>query len=132
MNRWIKIALAALALVAGLASAQVYRREAPKDVVLGRLTVIGGPQIAMDGKPDRMAPGARIHDINNLLVMPTTITGKTVPVVYRRETPGGLVHEVWLLTEDEYSKLGGNSGNSSPDGYKRFVELLALIFGARR
>jgi hypothetical protein len=132
MNRWIKISLTALALVAGLASAQVYRREAPKDVVLGRLTVVAGPQITMDGKPDRMSPGARIRDVSNLLVMPTTITGKTVPVVYRRETPGGMVHEIWLLTDDEYAKLGGGSSGGSPDGYKRFNELLMMIFGARR
>jgi hypothetical protein len=83
----------------------------------------------MDGKPDRLSPGARIRDLNNMLVLSGGLVGKTIPVVYRRDA-AGLVHEVWILTADEYSKLGG--AGSSPDGYKRFNELLALIFGARR
>jgi len=47
-------------------------------------------------------------------------------VVYRRDA-AGLVHEVWVLTADEYSKLNG-----APAGTSAFFELLAIIFGARR
>ncbi|MDB5753459.1 MAG: hypothetical protein JWP65_3880, partial [Ramlibacter sp.] len=49
----------------------------------------------------------------------------TLPVVYRRDA-AGLVHEVWILTADEYSRLTGATGG------QRFDELLAFIFGARR
>lgn len=127
---------ACLALVALSSSfspaalAQGIRREAPKDVVLGQMTVTAPPIITIDGKPDRLSPGSRIRDLNNMLVLSGGIVGKVLPVVYRRDA-AGLVHEVWILTADEYSKLGGtNSGD--PEGYKRFNELLALIFGARR
>lgn len=129
MNRWIRILLAASALLAGLAVAQGIRREAPKDVVLGQLVVTAPPQVTMDGKPDRLSPGSRIRDLNNMLVLSGSIVGKQLPVVYRRDG-AGLVHEVWILTEAEYAKLGGTGGN--PEGYKRFAELLAIIFGSRK
>ena len=112
------------------ATAQGIKREAPKDVVLGQLTVTQPPVITMNGKPDRLSPGSRIHDLNNLLVLSGGIVGKVLPVVYRRDA-AGLVHEAWILTPDEYSKLGGANGGD-PEGYKRFNELLAIIFGARK
>jgi hypothetical protein len=111
------------------ASAQGIRREAPKDVVLGRMVVTAPPQITLDDKPDQLSPGSRIRDLNNMLVLSGSIVGKPLPVVFKRDA-AGLVHEVWILTEDEYVKLGGTG--SSADGHKRFIELLSLIFGARR
>jgi hypothetical protein len=140
MNRWnqtrARLILAAFAAVAGLsftlpptASAQGMERSAPKDVVLGRLTVTAPPMVTLDDKPDRLSPGSRIRDLNNMLVLSGGIVGKTLPVVYRRDA-AGLVHEVWILTAEEYAKLGGTG--SGAEGYKRFVELLNLIFGARR
>lgn len=129
MNRCFRFLLICLALVAGSAFAQGLQRSAPKDVVLGRITVTAPPQITLDGKPDRLSPGSRIRDLNNMLVLSATIVGKPMPVVYRRDA-AGLVHEVWQLTEDEYRKLGGTG--SGADGARRFAELLTLIFGARR
>ena len=42
------------------------------------------------------------------------------------------MHEVWLLREEEYRKLGGTSADlGNPEGYKRFAELLDLIWAAR-
>jgi hypothetical protein len=141
MNRWnrtrarlIQVACAALAglslTLSPAALAQGFQRSAPKDVVLGQMTVTAPPAVTMDGKPDRLSPGSRIRDLNNLVVLSGGIAGKTLPVVYRRDA-AGLVHEVWLLTEEEYSKLGGVSG-SSAEGHKRFDELLMMIFGARK
>jgi hypothetical protein len=132
-----RLLLVACAAMAGFsisfspaALAQGIQRSAPKDVVLGQLVVTAPPIITIDGKPDRLSPGSRIRDLNNMLVLSAGIVGKVLPVVYRRDA-AGLVHEVWILTADEYSKLGGaNSGD--PEGHKRFDELLALIFGARR
>jgi hypothetical protein len=125
------LALAALSSsFAPAALAQGIRREAPKDVVLGQMVVTAPPVITMNGKPDRLSPGSRIRDLNNMLVLSAGIVGKVLPVVYRRDA-AGLVHEAWILTPEEYSKLGGaNTGD--PQGHKRFDELLAIIFGARR
>lgn len=129
MNRCIRFLLVCLALATAPAFAQGLERSAPKDVVLGRIAVTAPPQITMDGKPDRLSPGARIRDLNNMLVLSASIVDKPMPVVYRRDA-AGLVHEVWQLTEDEYRKLGG--AGSGADGARRFAELLTLIFGARR
>ncbi len=131
MTRWIRIVLAGSALLAAVASAQGIRREAPKDVVLGRLVVTAPPEVTLDGKPDRLSPGSRIRDLNNLVALSGSLVGKDLPVVYRRDA-AGLVHEVWLLTDQEYSKLGAAAGTGGAQGYQRFAELLAIIFGARR
>lgn len=141
MNRCYKIragltaaafaALAGLALTAPtVASAQGMQRTAPKDVVLGRMTVTAPPIVTLNGKPDRLSPGSRIRDLNNMQVLSGGIVDVDLPVVYKRDA-AGLVHEVWILTAEEYRKLGGvNTGD--PDGYLRFADLLLLIFGARR
>ncbi|MBX3589149.1 MAG: hypothetical protein KF796_21165 [Ramlibacter sp.] len=112
------------------AAAQGIIREAPKDVVPARMVVTAAPDITLDDKPDRLSPGARIRDLNNMLVMSASLTGQTIPVVYRRDA-ARLVHEVWVLTPDEYRRLGGIDAGSA-EGHKRLVELLALIFGARK
>ena len=138
MNRCIesrgRAALLACALLAGLAclpvfpaAAQGFVREAPKDVVRGRLVVTAPPQVMLDGKPDRLSPGARIRGLNNLLVMSGSVVGQDLPVVYRRDA-AGLIHEAWVLTAEEDAKL---SGSDSASGYQRFNELLAIIFGTR-
>jgi hypothetical protein len=130
MKRCIQFALIGLALLAGQTFAQGLQRSAPKDVVLGKLVVTAPPEVTVDGKPGRLSPGSRIRDLNNMLVLSGGIVGKQLPVVYRRDALG-LVHEVWILTEDEYRKLGGVDRGDA-EGYRRFAELLDLIFGARR
>ena len=130
MNRWIKPALLGLACAAVLsAAAQGIVREAPKDVKPGLMAVSATPPIiAMDGKADRLSPGARIRDTNNMMVLSGALAGKTVPTVYRRD-PSGNVHEVWLLTQEEYAKLGGSSADG--EGVRKFYEILAFIWNAR-
>lgn len=130
MNRWIKSALLGLSFAASAVLAQGIVREAPKDVKPGIMAVSATPpEITMGGQPARLSPGARIRDTNNMMVLSGALAGQTVYTVYRRD-PLGLVHEVWLLSAEEYRKLGGvDAGN--PDGYKRFYELLQLIFAAR-
>jgi hypothetical protein len=131
MNRWIRTALAGLSLAtaAFAASGQGIVREAPRDVKPGIIAVSATPPIVtVDGKPDRLSPGVRIRDLNNMLVLTGTLAGKTVYTVYRRDS-AGLVHEVWLMTAEEYAKVGGTTGD--PAGIRRFYELLDLVWSAR-
>lgn len=133
-----RAALLACAVLAGStlvpllpAAAQGFVREAPKDVVRGQLVITAPPLVTLDGKPDRLSPGSRIRGVNNLLLLSASVVGQTLPVVYRRDA-AGLIHEVWVLTPEEDQKLGGTDSTSdSANGYKRFNELLALIFGLR-
>ena len=50
----------ALAPSASLAQESI-RREAPKDVILGQMSVVTPPDIQIDGKGDRLSPGSRIR-----------------------------------------------------------------------
>jgi len=130
MNRWITPALLGLSVVASAAFAQGMVREAPRDVKPALMAVSATPPlVAIDGVQTRLSPGARIRDTNNMLVLSGALAGKTVPTVYKRDGMG-LVHEVWLLTPEEYAKVGG-AKVGDPQGYKRFQDLLNLIFAAR-
>jgi hypothetical protein len=66
----------------------------------GVLRVVAPPEVLLDGQPARLAPGARIRDRNNLLVVSGALIGQDLIVRYTRD-PLGLVHEVWVLTADE-------------------------------
>jgi hypothetical protein len=142
MNRWTRFLMAALACAAGAAFAQTLStapqgttvpglvREAPRDVKPAVIAVSSTPPIiTVDGVADRFSPGARIRDRNNMLMLSGQLAGKTLYSVYRRDA-AGLVHEVWLLNYEEFTKVGGVS-NGDPEGYKRFYELLNLVWAAR-
>src|SRR3982750_4296426 len=83
----LPFSIAVLAPVQALAQESI-RREAPKDVVLGKMSIDLPPVILMDGKVDRLSPGSRIRDTRNMLVLSGTLAGQTVPVVYKRDAAG--------------------------------------------
>ncbi|MFZ4287945.1 hypothetical protein [Variovorax sp. HJSM1_2] len=95
-----RFAVAALLLAAsGLASAQI--REFPANALRGKLQVLQPPDILLDGKADRLAPGARIRNITNNFTVSGALVGQTLAVNYVREPSTGLVFDVWVLTADE-------------------------------
>ena len=75
-------------------------RNFPAAALRGEMVVQAAPVITLDGKPDRLSPGARIRDPNNMLVMSGTLVNRKVVVNYLRES-AGLVHEVWILNSEE-------------------------------
>ena len=75
-------------------------RQFPKAVLRGDMVVLTPPEITMDGKPERLSPGARIRGADNLLVLSGALVNQKLAVNYLRE-PAGQVHQVWILTEDE-------------------------------
>lgn len=70
----------------------------------GVLRVTAPPEALLNGQPVRLAPGARIRDRNNLMVVSGALIGQDLPVRYTRD-PLGLVHEVWVLTAAEAAAL---------------------------
>ena len=80
----------------------------------GVLRVTTPPDVLVDGRPARLAPGARIRDRNNLLVVSGALIGQDLPVRYTRD-PFGLVHEVWVLTAAEV--VAGTTPPPSPARY---------------
>jgi hypothetical protein len=90
-----------------LATAQT-TRVFPDFAVRGKIAFKSPPQIELDGKADRLSPGARIRDEQGMLAMTGVLEGKEFVVNFRREAATGLVHEVWILTAEEAKvKLAG-------------------------
>jgi hypothetical protein len=117
MNRWTRKLLIFLsAWLIGIASAQTEApksnsRQFPQDAKRGDLVVLNAPEITLNGKPDRLSPGARIRDINNYLVLSGTLANQRLVVNYLRENTG-LVHNVWLLSAEEIKqKMPGQPEN---------------------
>ena len=131
MARWPRTALLGLSFAAtALFAQETVIRQAPRDVKPGVIAVsMTPPIITVDGKDDRLSPGARVRDRNNMMVLTGQMAGQTLYTVYRRDA-AGMVHEVWILSAEEYAKVGGND-DGNPEGYQRFAELLDLIWKAR-
>lgn len=94
-------ALAALllALPALPAAAQV-ARNFPATALRGEIVVVAPPEITLNGKPARLAPGARIRGQDNMLQMSGALAGQKLQVNYTLDTYG-LVHDVWVLRPGE-------------------------------
>ncbi len=108
MNRCLTLFLSAMMLVAASlplltplsVQAQGTPRTFPESALRGKLVVLLPPQVTLDGKPDRLSPGARIHDTGNLLVMSGGLVNRELVVNFVRDGHG-LIHEVWILTPQE-------------------------------
>jgi hypothetical protein len=91
----------AFSVFASQAWAQEVLREFPAAALRGVLEVAQPPLVLLDGKEDRLTPGARIRGPNNLLVMSGMLVGRELVVNYVREGGIGQIHEVWILTPEE-------------------------------
>lgn len=105
---WAKTAIGVAALIAaatiGLGSppadAQQRMMPIPPKAKRADITFNGTPDILVDGKLARLAPGARITDRNNMLVLPGGLKG-VAKTKFTVEETTGLVMLVWLLTDQE-------------------------------
>jgi hypothetical protein len=94
--------LSALWLAVAPASAQV-QRNFPPNALRGALVVVDPPQVMINGLAAQLAPGARIHGANNMLLMSGTLAGQKLLVHYTLDAQGAL-HEVWVLTSAEAAR----------------------------
>lgn len=92
-----------LAAVLALPSAAQVQRNFTNKALRGELVFGTPPQVNLNGKPARLAPGARIRDQNNRLLMPATLVGGKAVVNYTTELEGMLL-DVWLLTPAEIAR----------------------------
>ena len=74
-------------------------RKFPEKALRGTMKIVLAPEILLDGKRERLSPGARIRDTSHRLVMSASITGQEFVVNFVRN--GTEIHEVWILTELE-------------------------------
>ncbi len=96
------LALAAGLLAAAGASAQGALRTLPEDAPRAYLTFLGQNVVALDSKQVRLAPGAQIRGANNLILMPASLTGRSL-VKYQLDGEGNL-YRAWVLTREEAAR----------------------------
>lgn len=98
------------ALLCGAASAQLTPigevpqgqnvRRFPEVAKRAEFVVRLSPEVLVNGEPQRMAPGGRIYNERNFIVMPASVTGQKFVVNYTKDL-SGLVKDVWILTPEE-------------------------------
>lgn len=106
-------ALAALLTAAALAASALSPARAelreprpfPATALRAELTVELPPQVRLDGRSARLAPGARIRGADNLLVLPAALAGQPARTVHYTIDPYGLLMDVWVLTPEERALL---------------------------
>lgn len=101
MLRCVLTALAA-ATVAMPAAAQL-ARQFPANALRGSFQVVQPPDVQLNGKPARLAPGARIRGANGMLQMSGAMVGHKLLVHYTIDDSGNL-HDVWVLTPAEAAR----------------------------
>ena len=97
----LAIGLAAAPTPAG--AQQVVQRNFPATALRGTVVFGTPPQITLNGEAARLAPGARIRGLNNMLVLSGQLAGRKATVNYTVDSYG-LLMDVWLLRADEAAK----------------------------
>ncbi len=91
----------AVTVVHAQASPAAGHRSFPSQALRGELWVGAPPLAQLNGQPERLAPGARIRGEDNLLRLPTQLTGRAWLVHYTREPSSGMLIDVWILNRVE-------------------------------
>lgn len=79
---------------------QAGTRPFPADARRGALVVTEPPVVLLNGRPDHLAPGARIRDAQNLLALSGSLVGQKLLVNYQRDD-NGQIKQIWILTPAE-------------------------------
>ncbi|MCX7275109.1 MAG: hypothetical protein NTV19_18525, partial [Burkholderiales bacterium] len=89
--RWRRLAaasiVAAFALAGAVRPALAQIRRIPPGARAGRFAMTSFPQALLDRKPVVLAPGVRILSTDNLLVVPSTLSGADEQIVRYRLDP---------------------------------------------
>ncbi|MBT9492945.1 MAG: hypothetical protein IV107_11510 [Paucibacter sp.] len=75
-------------------------RPFPPYALRGEMVVLQTPDISLNGKPARLAPGSRLRGDTNLLQQPASLSGEKLVVHYTLD-PNGLLMDVWVLNPVE-------------------------------
>jgi hypothetical protein len=101
MIRCAALGLSAL-LFSSAVTAQVGRLF-PPTALRGELTGTAPPDVLVNGKPARLAPGARIRNEDNRFEVMGQIAGRRLVVNYTLDA-GGQLLDVWILTASESAR----------------------------
>jgi len=85
------------------AIAQPLQRNFPANALRGELMVVAPPDVTLNGRAARLAPGSRIRGDNNMVLLSGSVVGNKLLVHYTIDTYG-LIKDVWVLRDDEAAK----------------------------
>ena len=74
-------------------------RFLPQNAQVGQINGHHYPEVKIGGEIYRLAPGARIYDTFNRIIVPTQLP-QSAKVFYQLD-PGGLLIQMWLPTPEE-------------------------------
>jgi hypothetical protein len=95
------LVLVVMGAFAGTAAAQL--RTIPKEAQLGEIRHLESMVVEIDGRPQKLSPGAQIRDPDNRLVVPGALAEKSHARYLLDAT--GLVYRVWILSPREKATL---------------------------
>ena len=89
-------------LLAWTSGALAQLRNIPEDAERGYIRHVQDMAVEINGKPQRLAPGAQIRDAADRLILPAALpAGVLVKYVL---DGGGQVRRVWILTPEEAAR----------------------------
>jgi hypothetical protein len=93
----------ALLLALGASLPAYAQRTFERNALRGELVVAAPPEVQLNGRPARLAPGARVRSPQNLLVLSGTLLGQKLLVHYTLDAQGQM-HDVWILSPAEAAR----------------------------
>jgi hypothetical protein len=103
MLRCVTLAGLLVASCLVLPAAAQQQRAFPATALRGELRIQQPPEASLNGRPARLAPGARIRGADNLLQMSGALAGQALTVHYTLDDYG-LLRDVWVLTPAERAR----------------------------
>mgnify|MGYP001221452469 FL=1 len=94
---------AAIVVLAGATQA-LAERTFPQQARRGELKAYEYPSMKIGGHVYKLAPGSRMFNERNLLIMPASLLVQTAPIMYTLDMSGDL-SGIWLLTGEEAARL---------------------------
>jgi hypothetical protein len=79
-------------------------RFLPQNARIGQIDGHNYPEVKIGGEIYRLAPGVRIYDTFNRIIVPTSLP-QSAKVFYQLD-PGGLLIQMWLPTPEEAAGMG--------------------------
>ena len=78
-------------------------RNFPASALRGEVVITAPPELLLNKQPARLAPGARIRAVDNLLVMSGAAVNQRMVVNYTLDLQGQLL-DVWILSAAEMAR----------------------------
>ena len=100
----LRCALTAATLVVCVSAAVAQApRNFPVTALRGEVVITAPPELLLNKRPARLAPGARIRAMDNMLVMSGAAVNQRLIVNYTLDLQGQLM-DVWILSAAEMAR----------------------------